>query len=308
MRIGHNPLRFKEAPYHHKDIVFVVVTHVPCEEQPGYHAERQEIVKLCLQSMRENAHRDHTFMVWDNDSKSEFRDWLQHIFEPDILVMSKNIGKNNARAAAIQSVPLGSIVCYSDDDILYYDNWLSPQLEILNHFPNVAAVSGYPLRVMFRWGCENTIRWASENKLLKQGRFIPNEWEKDYCSSIQKDYQKHIEDTLKEIDYKITYEGKEAYATAHHCQFVGYAVKLIQAMQFDNAAMGDEKPLDIMLDKIGLRLCTTQRLARHMGNILDDNLKQDILNNALEKHFIYGDNSAEEPEGILEGKNVSKLA
>jgi len=92
MRLGQNPLRTRQAPYEMKDIICLVVTHLPCEEKPEYHKDRMEVIKTCLETMRNGIHRDHTFMVWDNDSKSEFRDWLQHIFEPDILILSKNIG------------------------------------------------------------------------------------------------------------------------------------------------------------------------------------------------------------------------
>lgn len=277
MRQGMNPLRLSPAPYALQDIVFVVVTHVPCEEQPGYHKERQEIVKTCLTTMRQNAKREHTFLVWDNDSRSDFRDWLQHIFEPDVLIQSRNIGKNNARAAAVNMLPLGSIVCYSDDDILYYDNWLQPQIDLLSNFPNVAAVTGYPVRTMFRWGCENTVRWARENGKLEQGRFIPKEWEMDYADSIGRSHEDQVKATLKDVDYRVTYDGMQAYTTAHHCQFIGYAVKLVQALQMDNGAMPDEKPTDIRLDQIGLRLATTERLCRHMGNVMDDKIRAELM-------------------------------
>lgn len=276
-RIGQNPLRFQPAPYQYKDIVFLVVTHLPCEEKLGYHKDRLEIVQTCLNSMRNRAHREHTFVVWDNDSNSTFRDWLQHIFEPDILILSKNIGKNNARCSAIDMLPLGSIVCYSDDDIYYYDNWLNPQMDLLLSYPNVACVSGYPVRTMFRWGNINTLEWARKNAKLEQGQFISREWENDYADSIGRNPKEHITMTIKDVDYRITYNNKQAYATAHHCQFIGYTVKVRQAMQYDDMAMGDEKITDINLDKIGLRLCTTERLTRHMGNVLDESLKAQLM-------------------------------
>lgn len=280
MRTEHNPLRFKPAPYRYKDIVCLVVTHLPCEDQPGYHKDRFEVVKTCLETMRGRAHRDHTFMVWDNDSNSTFRDWLQHIFEPDILVLSRNIGKNPARASAIQMLPLGSVVCYSDDDMYYDDNWLNPQMELLTIFPNVAAVSGNPVRTMFRWGVENTLAWAREHAKLEQGRYIPREWEDDFAISIGRDPQQHVEMSIKDVDYRITYEGKQAYATAHHAQFIGYAIKLLPALAYynDSNAMSDEKPFDIAVDQAGLRLCTTQRYTRHIGNVLDESFRAEMEN------------------------------
>jgi hypothetical protein len=279
MRIGNNPLRFKPAPYEFKPVVCLVVVHLPDDDDTGYHAHRMDVVKTCLTTMRNGAKRDHTFFVWDNGSSIWFREWLEFEFKPDMLMLSPNIGKNPARASAIQMLPLGTIVAYSDDDIFYYDNWLTPQIDLLNHFPNVACVSGYPVRTQFRWGVENTLKWARENAKVKQGRFIPTEWEKDFCVSIERDWQYHLDYTEKDIDFKIIYEGKEAYATAHHCQFIGYAVNILPALHHDNLAMSDEKRFDTEMDRHGLRLCTTQRYARHIGNVLDDSFKE-LLNAA----------------------------
>jgi hypothetical protein len=47
-------------------------------------------------------------------------------------------------------------------------------------------------------------------------------------------------------------------------------------MNYWPEAMADEKNTDIVLDKIGLRLATTERYARHMGNVIDDALRAKI--------------------------------
>lgn len=274
-RVGRNPNLLAPAPYTFKPLVFVVVTHLPCSAD-SYHAQRLEVIQTCLTTMRQNAHQDHTFVVWDNGSKDEVRDWIQHIFEPDVFIAAPNIGKLAAREAALRILPPASIVCYSDDDMLFYDNWLAPQLDLLLNFPNVATVSGYPVRTQFRWGNEQTLAWARQHAKVKQGQFIPQEWEDDFAVSIGRDPAEHKKMTVADYDTKISYNGREAYATAHHCQHIGYAVKLLQAMHGDNRAMGEERSFDIELDKLGLRLCTTQRLARHMGNVLDDKLREEV--------------------------------
>jgi hypothetical protein len=278
MRLGLNPLRASTAPYDFHDVVLLVVTHLPTLD--GYHAGRMEIVQTCLRTMRENAGREHTFYVWDNGSCDAFTDWLREDFRPDFLMLSQNIGKNPARAAAIATLPLGAIVAYSDDDMLFYPNWLQPQIDLLVHFPNVAAVSGYPCRVMFRWGIERTIAWARKNGKLEQGRFIPKEWEDDYADSIGRDRNEQVQNTIKDVDYRVTFEGVKAYTTAHHCQFIGYVATVRNAMYTDSAstamALDDEKQTDIRLDQLGLRLSTTERLARHMGNVMDDGLRADV--------------------------------
>lgn len=275
MRQGLNPLRFERAPEKINPIVFLVVTHLPCSDDP-YHAGRMEIIQTCLTSMREHAHREHTFIVWDNGSKDELRDWIQHVFEPDIFIASGNIGKGAARTSAIQMLPPGTVVCYSDDDFYFMDNWLKPQMELLNYFPNVAAVSGYPCRTMFRSGNANTLAWAENNATLKRGQFIPRAWENDHARSIGRDPEEHIRMTVKDFDIKISYQKKEAYATAHHAQMIGYQIKLSHAMYYDDMAAGSEHHFDETLDRFGLRLCTTERYCRHMGNVLDPQLREQI--------------------------------
>jgi len=276
MRQGQNPLKFLQAPATIKPIVFLVVTHLP-DDGSEYHAERFEIVKTCLETMRDNSHRDHTFMIWDNGSGETLRNYIRDNFKPDIFIQSANLGKGAARMLAVNMLPPATVICYSDDDFLFYANWLKPQMELLNHFPNVAAVSGYPVRTMFRSGNINTIAWAKKNASVKIGQFIPRDWENDFALSVGRDPQQHIEMTVKDFDTKITYQGKEAYATAHHAQFIGYQVKISQAVYMDGMAEGNEHPFDIELDKIGLRLCTTERLCRHMGNVMDEKLRNEIM-------------------------------
>src|SRR5678815_2255422 len=154
-RVNRNPLVNSKAPYSIQDIVLLVVTHLP-ELTSDYHKERFEIIKACLYSMRSGAHRTHTFYVFDNGSCEEFREWLYNEFKPDMVTFSQNIGKMAARTTAVTSLPLTCLVAYSDDDILYYDNWLNPQIELINFFPNVACVTGSPIRTMFRWGINHT--------------------------------------------------------------------------------------------------------------------------------------------------------
>jgi hypothetical protein len=48
------------------------------------------------------------------------------------------------------------------------------------------------------------------------------------------------------------------------------AGRLADVADYDPAAMGVERPFDEAIDRAGLlRLTTIERLARHMGNVLD---------------------------------------
>jgi hypothetical protein len=274
MRVGHNPLRLMPASYY-KDVVFCVITHLP-SLQEEYHSKRFEVVQTCLQSMTGNANMVHSLAVWDNGSCDEFRAWLRDEMKPDLLIESANIGKAPARSSMLRMFKPKTILCISDDDMYFYPDWLAPQLELLNHFPNVACVTGYPVRTAFRWGCENTKTWARRNATLESGRFIPQQWENDFAVSIGRDPDWHMQYSKADLDYRITYKGKQAYATSHHCQFIGRAETLTKITSWDGRAMGDERPFDVGLDAVGLRLATIERYTRHIGNVLHDELRNEI--------------------------------
>jgi glycosyltransferase involved in cell wall biosynthesis len=275
MRVGHNPLRHARAD-ELKPVVLVVVTHLPHFE--GYHAKRLEVVQTCLESMTRHAGMEHSVIIWDNGSCDEFREWVQEAIEPDVFIQSINIGKNTARTAMTRILPPKTIICYSDDDMYFYPDWLRPQIKLLKHFPNVASVTGYPVRTSFRWGNEHTKAWATQEReaKLEHGRWLPQEWEDDFAVSIGRDVMTHRDTSANDYEARITYRGVQAYATSHHCQFVGYAGIVGRVVTWDAAAMADERGFDMTLDELGLRLATTERLTRHIGNVLHDELREEI--------------------------------
>ncbi len=271
MRTEMNPNRLKitdgYAPYIASAIVYL-------PDFAGYHAQRFEVVKTSLLTMRENAGLNCQTLIWDNGSCAEFRDWLLDIFQPDFVVLSKNVGKSIARAGLLRMVPPSTIIGVADDDMYYYPNWFKAQLEVLNHFPNVGQVSGYPVRTQMRWGNNNTKAWGRTRAKYETGRFIPEEWDRDFCTSIGRDYKWHLNYTKTDVDHRITYQEMSVYAVAHHCQFICEAGKIAPFTRFDKDAMADEKPFDNAIDAAGLlRLTTTNRYTRHIGNVLDDELK-----------------------------------
>jgi hypothetical protein len=249
-------------------LVAAIITHLP--NRKGYHAQRFEVIQECFKSLRENAGVELPLYVWDNGSDKQFRNWLLRELKPDYLTLSPNIGKGSARTAIMRSFPLETVVCFSDEDIYFYPGWLNAQLELLRGFPNVGAVSGCPIRTQFRWGNKATLKWAGENAVLRTGHFIPSEWEHDFCISIGRDWAAHCQSTAGEQDYLIEYNGLKAYATAHHMQFIGLAGKLGSIGSWSGSAMRDDQTFDVAIDLLGLlRLTTTERYTRHIGNVLE---------------------------------------
>lgn len=270
MRKGQNPLKYKAIPAL-PNVVAAVITHLP--NQQGYHAERLEVVKASLLSMRK--HSDAFILVWDNGSCAELRAWLTGVFKPDQLVLSPNIGKTSAMAAIFGMFPPTTIIACADDDILYYPGWLEAQLEVIDRFPP-AVVSGYPVRPIFQRNNRKTLDWGKASGELRFGHFIPDEWMLDYAKSIGLDVKKAPEG-WKNFDERILYNGMMVYATSQHCQFVARVKDFAQFTHWVALGSADESKLDAAIDDAGvLRLTTNERYTRHMGNVLDADLRRDI--------------------------------
>jgi glycosyltransferase involved in cell wall biosynthesis len=225
--------------------------------------------------MRDHAGGEYTIAVWDNGSCEALTDWIRDWYKPEVFIQSINIGKTAARYRLAKMFE-EHIISICDDDIFFYPNWLKPQLEILGKFPNTAQVSGYPVRTQFRWGVTNTHLWGAKHGKMQAGKFIPEQWENDFCVSIGRDPLAHKKNTINDFDYRVEWQGLQAYATAHHCQFIARAGNVVKATRLDGEAMGADRGFDNEMDKLGLRLCAVQRLTRHMGNVIDEALRKDI--------------------------------
>ena len=236
MRLGNNPNKGKQAGAKLERVVFQVLTYLPNLE--GYHSRRMDVIKMCLRSMIQGANMPYSLVIWDSGSIPELLEWIQDEIKPDMLINSLNFGKNASRKMMAQMIPADSILCYADDDMYFYPNWLAPQMDLLQNFPNVSSVTGYPVRTSFRWGNENTLKWADRNATTERGRFIPDEWERDFSLSIGRDPIEHAFGTKADIDTRIIYKGMSAYATSHHCQQIGYARVMSKALQFDGQILG----------------------------------------------------------------------
>ena len=275
MRAGNNPLRLKKVSGM-GDVIAAAIVHLPDIEQ-DYHKHRLEVVQTSLLTMRERAGVNLKTYIWDNGSCAWMRDWLIYEYKPDYLTLSPNIGKSSARAGVVRSLPDGVIVGVADDDMYYYQDWMKASIDILETFPNVGQVSAYPVRTQQRWGNASTFHWTGEDPVaeIHTGRFISELEDHDFCMSIGRDYDYHLKQTTTDLDYLITYKGRQAYATAHHCQWVGYAGAIKEFCVWDDEAMANEHPFDNAVDAAGLlRLTTRRRYVRHIGNVLEPDMME----------------------------------
>jgi hypothetical protein len=269
-----NPMFLKQPPGY-PPLMAVVITHLP-EGSDLYHKERLPIIKTSIASLRKFAGRDLPLMIWDNGSGPVLRSWLSGSLRPEWLILSPNIGKPPARASIMRMVPAETVVCLADDDMLYFPGWLDTQTNILDTYPNVGSVSGWPIRrSFFIGGNDKTIQWGKEHATIETGHFISADEDADYATSVGTDaaswlkWRPDLEQTI------ITYKGVRTYATSQHCQMICKAGNIAPLCKFEVDKKHGERGFDKSIDDAGLlRLTTEKRYTLHMGNILDDKLKK----------------------------------
>ena len=272
MRDGHNPNRMARIQPFGK-VIISAVTHLPNQED--YHSERFDVIRCSLETMRANAGVDCEVLIWDNGSCANLKGWLINNYRPDHLILSRNMGLSIGRASIVHMLPPDTIVGIADDDMFYYPGWMAKQIKVLNTFPIVGTVSGWPVRTQFRFHNKYTLEWGKKCARLQRGRFISVQEDKDFCTSIGRDYEtEQVQYTRNDKDTLLTYKKVKAYATGHHCQFIGKAGTLAPLMRYDSVAMGSDRPFEKAIDDAGLlRLTTYERTTRHIGNKLDKELE-----------------------------------
>lgn len=273
-RVGQNPNRNLKAKQ--PQVVMSVITHLP--NQFGYHEKRLEVIQLCIHTMRSRCGVDGALLyVWDNGSCNEFREWLKNEVKPDFLTLSPNIGKRAAQNAILRSFQPGTIISHSDDDMLFYQDWLKESIKLFDVSDKVGVVSCYPVRTQFYNGCKNTQKsLAALGAKLEVGKFMPDEWQADFAESVGRSPGYYLQSIADAVDVRGTWNGLQFYATGHHCQFTTVAGRLDNMLQWDQETMGPESAFENAIDAAGwMRLTTYQRLSRHIGNVADDRIRQE---------------------------------
>ncbi len=271
MRKGQNPAKFVKEVARPQRITVAVLNYIPFLS--GFYAEALDVLKVSLESMRNEPGLPFDLMVFDNGSCPEVRDYLVSEKEAGrvqyLILSEKNMGKGGAWNIILAGAP-GEIVAYSDSDILYSPGWLALSVELLETFPRVGMVTARSFRTNPEYHT-STREWAAENAALEEGQFIPWEtfWEFNRSLGQEEAENRNIYSETK--DWQIIYQGKKAMIGASHWQFVSYKSTLAQFLPFDmDKPMGQVKQLDQRMNAAGyLRLMVTDPLVMNLSNTTD---------------------------------------
>jgi glycosyltransferase involved in cell wall biosynthesis len=273
MRKGQNPAKFAKTVAKPERITVAVLNYIPFLS--GFYAEGLDVLKVSIESMRQDPGLPFDLLLFDNGSCPEVRDWLISEKEAGriqyLLLSEKNLGKGGAWNIILAGAP-GEIIAYSDSDILYYPGWLARSVELLETFPKVGMVTARPFHTKpFMYG--TTLEWAESTPgaELLQGKHILWEVYRDFDLSLGQS-EGEIRARYDETDYwMISYKDIKAFVGASHWQFVAYKSTLAQFLPFDmDKPMGHVKQLDQRVNDAGLlRLMTPDPLVMNMSNTTD---------------------------------------
>jgi hypothetical protein len=254
-------------------VTVCVLTYVPHLE--GYFRQRLEIMQLSLASLLANTGGPFDLLVFDNGSCPEALEHLQSLQQRGkiqfLLQSGANIGKIGAWQLIFQLAP-GEIIAYGDDDIFYYPGWLEAELEVLGAFPRAGMVSGVPVRNAATYAIqavENCLADPTSGVTGSRERRIPDGWEADWAASTGRDPAEHLQAFKDRLDLVLRSTGTEAVAGANHFQFMAEKSLMLRSLPDDwvGRLMGHMVEVDEAVDRAGyLRLSTTGRVTRHIGN------------------------------------------
>jgi glycosyltransferase involved in cell wall biosynthesis len=272
MRIGQNPAKYVKEVARPARITVAVLNYIPFLS--GFYADSLNVLKVCLDSIRESADLPYDLLVFDNGSCEEARQYLLDEHQAGriqfLLLSEKNMGKGGAWNVILAGAP-GEVIAYTDSDAYFYKGWLSRSLQILETYPNVGMVTARPFRTPTDF-TTRTEAWGEQTPgaTVETGHFIPFEVFREFDLSLgqsEEEIRQHYDATR---DVRLTYQGVPAIAGASHWQFVAYKAVVQSFLPFQmDRPMGQVRQLDQRMNEAGyLRLMVTDPLAMNMSNTL----------------------------------------
>ncbi len=272
MRVGQNPAKYLKEVSKPARVTVAVLNYIPFLS--GFYADMLDVLKACLNGIRENTDVPYDLLVFDNASCEEVRQYLLDEHQAGrvqmLMLSEKNLGKGGAWNAILGGAP-GEIIAYTDNDCLFYKGWLSRSLEILETYPKVGMVTARPFRTNPDF-YTSTLAWGKNTPDVnaQEGHFIPFETFREFDLSLgqsEEEIRQHYDNTQ---DVHLTYKGVQAVAGASHWQFTARKDVIAQFLPFSmDRPMGQVKQLDQRMNESGyLRLMPTEPLAMNMSNTL----------------------------------------
>jgi hypothetical protein len=279
MRIGYNPHKDKQTSK--SDYLHQIVIPVYIPNHKGYFKDSLTILKICLESLFVTSHNKTYITIVNNGSCKEVTNYLNELFlneQIHEIVTTTNIGKLNAILKGIIGHNF-SLITIADSDVMFLNDWQKATYSVFESFPKTGAVCPTPSSRSLRTHTAN-IYWdmffskhllfskIENHKALKMfGESVGNP---DFYNKVQ--LQKYL---------TVTNKNQKAVIGAGHfaATYRGDIFENIN-IKYSNYKLGgdsENKILDIPVVKKGFwRLSTVNNYAYHMGNTLEDWMKDEV--------------------------------
>jgi hypothetical protein len=292
MRIGQNPMKYSrksngQARIYYKKpskITACTITYVPFLD--NYYSEGLEILKLSILSLRDNNIKDLDIVVYDNGSCKEVIDWLQKQLKDNVIQQLYLSSENRKKLGAWNHLfpsALGEYVYYFDSDIFHKKDSIEKMLEVLKYFNNhkislVTCNHNIPVATMKK--SENNISFKNNKIKILKDNFLSKEELYKVGRTMTDQVDIWLKKKMKNKETKVIFENKyEAYLGGAHAQFLikTNVLNEIFPITIDRAANQDDSTFeDIFFSKKGIKLTTIENLVIHMGNHIDDFLRDEL--------------------------------
>lgn len=292
MRVGMNPQKQSKKIELQGQHRLIIVVFIPSLD--GYYKDVLEVFKLCLESAVATTNANCAITVVNNASCKEVSEFLKEKLDSEaidtVIHHSKNIGKIDALIGAARA-SREPIITIADVDILFKQGWQNETENIFANIKNVASVSPIPCRNFKNYETSSTLNKILLGKVKFRYKSIPENFEahNKYLESFH--WQLETDENIKWP--VIRSNGVEAIVGSGH-----QILSMRRALFFSTVPeapsltlVGNNSEFLYCDEPInysgGMRLATLHNYAFHMGNTVENWMKEiqieNIKNAAISK-------------------------
>ncbi|MCA0153714.1 glycosyltransferase family A protein [Winogradskyella vincentii] len=279
MRVGMNPQKQSkkiELEFQHRLIIVVFIPSLK-----GYYKNVLEVFKLCLDSAIATTNSNCAITVVNNASCTEVAQILDEKLKDNsinsIIHHNKNIGKIDALIGAARS-SREPIITLVDVDILFKYGWQNEVEKIFSNIKNVASVSPIPCRNFKNYETSSTLSKILFKKVKFKYEPVPENFEphNKYLESFHWDLDKDENIKWPVIESSgikaIVGSGHQILSMRRELFFSTVPVDPSLILVGNNSEfLYCDQPINY---SGGMRLSTYNNFAYHMGNNVEEWMKE----------------------------------
>jgi glycosyltransferase involved in cell wall biosynthesis len=288
-RIGQNPAKLGMKAYQPQKLGVATITYIPSKE--GYFKDSLDILRLTLNSLHRNTVEPFDLLLFDNGSCAEVQTELVKLHHQGsirwLVLAEQNLGKTGAQNWIFSAMP-NEWICYTDSDVLFRKGWLKASRAIIAHFPNAGMVGAQPcffdvLKGKGRAHLSLKSKTGFQVSSYKPDKSVVDE----YCSGVNASPELVAKYSVAKLEMvHVKKDAFQASLGASHMQFLipsELARRIIPLPYHSGLSQEEDRQLDLRIDQNGgLHLSTVEPYVVHMGNVLDEWVRDLAVDEGIE--------------------------